>query len=361
MFFTRPGASARLLPLLLASVVLAAACDDPSTPEPSPPLAIVLMIGDGMGYGSLTAARLAGGPLHMDQLPHVADVETGSASSDITDSGAAATALATGTLTANRRIAMSPDGEPLRTVLEAARDRGMATGLVATSTLTHATPAAFAAHVEDRGQGWEIARQMAYSDPDLLLGGGRRYFTSRADGEDLTERFAARGCAILLTLPPEAGAPCALGLFAHQDMPSVLEGRTPALADMTRYAIETLGQHPDGFFLMIEGSQIDWAGHDNDGPRNTAETLDFDQAVAAAMAALAGRPNTLFLVTADHETGGLDAVLDDGEIVYSWTGTGHTARRVPLFGHGPGLDALGDVTSLDAIGRLMLELVRREP
>lgn len=333
-------------------------------------LGIVLLIGDGMGTGSLVAARLRAGMLATEGLPVRGELLTASTSDPITDSGAAATALATGVRTYNYAIGVGPDGTRLETVLEAAEQKGMSTGLVATSSVTHATPAAFAAHVTNRNEQYEIARQMAVSSGvDVLLGGGRQYFLpgSRPDGADLLAPLRARGCAYVeaeaaLTASVSAGTSCVVGLFATDHMPKVTEGRTPALVQMATAALSILQRDPDGFFLMIEGSQIDFAGHANDGEYNLAETLDFDAAVAAVLRVLKDRPNTLVVVTADHETGGLTAEpgATPGSIIFRWTTTGHTDAPVPLFARGKAAQELSGTHTIDHVGKLLLRLVREK-
>jgi alkaline phosphatase len=337
---------------------------------PSNGLGIVLLIGDGMGTGSLAAARLRAGMLAMEWLPVRGELLTASTSDPITDSGAAATALATGVRTYNYAIGVGPDGTRLETVLEAAEQKGMSTGLVATSSITHATPAAFAAHVANRAEQYEIARQMAVSSGvDVLLGGGRQFFLpgSRPDGADLLAPLRARGCTYVeaeaaLVASASSGTSCVVGLFAPDHMPKVTEDRAPALVEMATAALTILQRDPDGFFLMIEGSQIDFAGHANDGEYNVAETLDFDATVSAVLRVLKDRPNTLVVVTADHETGGLTAApgATSGSIVFRWTTTGHTDAPVPLFARGLKAQDLAGTHAIDRVGKLLLQLVREK-
>lgn len=350
--------------LLLLSLLLPG-CESVVHPSGTEPLGIVLMIGDGMGQGSVAAARIRAGELAMEALPVRGFLRTASTSHDVTDSGAAATALATGVRTYNGAIGVGPDRVPRLTVLEAAEGRGMATGLIATSALTHATPAAFAAHVPSRTMQMDIATQMASSGVDVLLGGGRRYFQSatRPDAVDLIERFRARGCALRDVADPllrPLDASCLVGFFADDAMPPVTNPRTPALAEMAVSALDVLRKDVDGFFLMIEGSQIDWAGHANAGDLHVAETLEFDAAVRAVRAVLKDRPNTVVIVTADHETGGLSAEPGPGpgEVIYRWTTGDHTAALVPLFAEGPSTERLSGTHSVDSVGSFLLRLVQ---
>ncbi len=334
---------------------------------------IILFIGDGMGEAQRTAARWASvgqnGLLAMDQLPFGGQAGTRSAGGEITDSAAAATALATGNKTDNGKIGILPDGTVVKTILELAQERGMAVGLVTNVQLADATPAAFAAHVAHRSQMTEIARQMLTHGIDVLLGGGEDEFLptyetgcypepgERDDGHNLIAEAIAAGytyiCdAVALTTLDTDRTTHLLGLFSDETMP---RPTTPSLAEMTRVALDILSQDPDGFFLMVEGGQIDRACHGNDAAYAITDTLELDQAVAAAQAFAALYPDTLLIVTADHETGGMSVHLDsnnapnqdgpfqmpDGTPFYvRWTTTGHTAVDVPVTAQGPWAEEL---------------------
>lgn len=347
----------------LALASMSGCAEAPTRPAGSAPLGIILLIGDGMGEGALAAARLRSGTLAIEQLPRRGSLATASSSSPITDSGAAATALATGVTTYNGAIGVGPDSLPRATVLEMAEERGMSTGLVTTSSITHATPAAFGAHVTSRSMQMEIARGLEGSGVDVLLGGGWRYFRSstRPDSEDLIERLRSRGCVYgeapeVLSRAVEAS--CLVGLFAGDGMPAITNGRAPTLAAMTTAALGVLLRDPDGFFLMVEGAQIDWAGHANDTERSISETLDFDAAVRAALQRVGHRPNTLIIITADHETGGLRVDGTSAETAqFRWTSTAHTAAPVPLFAIGPEAESLSGVPPIASVGDLLRGIV----
>ncbi|MFC1639629.1 alkaline phosphatase [Gemmatimonadota bacterium] len=362
---------------VLALATLAASCADAARPT-----RVILFIGDGAGTSYWTAASFATDDLAVKQFPVVGLVDTRSSDSKITDSAAAATAYASGIRTYNGAIGVDPDSNAVPTVLEVARQRGMATGLVATSSLTHATPAAFASHVSNRQRHWEIARQLAEAGVDVLLGGGRRYFEAagRTDGLDLLAAMAAEG-AVLLTqaefqeLDTDSVSKL-VGLFASDHMPDAYS-RVPSLPEMTAKALEVLDKDPDGFFLMVEGSQPDWRGHDNARLDSvTAEMLDLDRAIGLAFEYQRRHPSTLIVVTADHETGGLAlqlakpqpshygaaAATDTAaapELVARYTTGSHTASMVPLFASGPGAERFGGIKDNWFIGRLLLEAVRQ--
>ncbi len=404
--------------LAIASAALAASCAD----APTPPR-VILFIGDGAGTGCWSAAFVASDNLAVEQLPIGGLVDTQSSDSKVTDSAAAATAYAAGVRTYNGAIGVDPDTNVVPTVLEAARQRGMATGLVATSSLTHATPAAFASHVPDRNMQWEIARQMAAASVDVMLGGGRMYFDGarRSDGLDLLGALAVDHTVVLnegelRDLDPR-GVSGLVGLFANEHMPNAFS-RTPTLPEMTALAIEILDRDPDGFFLMVEGSQPDWRAHDNAALDSvTAEMLDLDRAIGVALEYQRRQPATLIVVTADHETGGLAVQLarprqshyamvaaadttaerirqvasaadretvaladsahallsrlagrlrmqsadtaSEPEIVARYATGSHTASMVPLFASGPGAASFGGIRENWMIGKLLLEAVRR--
>jgi alkaline phosphatase len=329
------------------------------------PTRVILFIGDGVGAAYWTAALLATDALAVQQLPVVGLVDTRS-TSYITDSAAGATAYATGVRTYNGAIGVGPDSLPRKTVLEIARERGLATGLVATSSITHATPAAFAAHVASRAEEFEIASQMARQDITVLLGGGRRFFdrAQRPDGQDLLGQMLR---SYTYVSSPDSLLPAAqrgparlLGLFAEQGMPKAM-GRSPSLAQMTRAALAVLTRDPDGFFLMVEGSQPDWRGHENAPLREVVdEMLDFDRAIAEAIEYQRGRPETLIVVVADHETGGLAIQADSaGMITARYTTTSHTGEMVPLFAGGPGAQRFAGILTSSRVGELLIDAVRR--
>jgi alkaline phosphatase len=273
------------------------------------PSSVILFIGDGMGAGQVAAAGLyAGGALSFEAFPYQGQVTTYSASSAITDSAAAATAMATGRKVNNGVIstAIPGDGAELRTVLEKAADAGKSTGLVTTTSITHATPAAFAAHEPSRSNNAQIAQDyLTQTQPNVLLGGNG--FMSGATAAGYTVVSDAAGLQALDT----DNTTFVSGQFAGGDMTYELDRAPtttqPHLSDMTAVALDMLDNDPDGFFLMVEGGRIDHAAHANDIERTVQEVLEFSRAVETAMdwIATSAALETLVLVTADHETGGL--------------------------------------------------------
>lgn len=359
--------------LFLSAVLLClSGCETyASRPEgETPPKNIIILIGDGMGAGHVTAAKTVSGTINMERFVIAGLVTTHPHGEYVTDSAAGGTAMATGFKTYNGAISVDPEGEVLKTVLEYAEEKEMSTGLVATSSITHATPAVFASHVDDRGKYGEIAEQMTGSGADVLFGGGLAWFipsseegSRRTDGTDLTAELETRMTVArsveefrLLSTDGPAAA------FIALEHPGGFAERGVALSELTEKAIGILSSDPDGFFLMVEGSQIDWSAHDRDCPGIIGEMLDFDGAVGTALD-FASDGETLVIVTADHETGGF-AVHNgsvEGNTVTgcAFTTGSHTGNMVPIFAYGPGAGALGGIHDNTEIGRIMIEYVSR--
>jgi len=273
---------------------------------------VIFLIGDGMGPNQiLLTSYLEGRELYMMQMPYTGLAITYSADSNVTDSAAAGTALASGYKTDNGFIGVLPNGEIVPSIAEVLDEHGYKTGVIATSRITHATPAAYYGHSNDRDAEQVLAEQLVNSNLTVALGGGWNYFdpTRRADRKDLISVAKGNGFDYITTkqeLMAYSGEKV-LGLFASSHMNSVTE-RTPAeplLPEMTAKAIEILSKDDAPFFLMVEGSQIDWEGHDNDAFGIWKEAVEFDEAVKVALDFAKENPDTLVVVTADHETGGL--------------------------------------------------------
>lgn len=337
-----------------------------------PPRNIVLMIGDGMGVGQVTAGYTTKGWLALEEFKVLGLVLTQAYGDEyITDSAAAATAMATGVTTYNGAIGVDKEETPRETVLERAQKLGIKTGLVVTCSITHATPASFVAHVPSRNMELEIAEQMSRASTDLYLGAGWQWFLPeskggvRTDGVNLIDTMKRRGYSYLST-PDEfnaldvAGSKRIIGLFARQDL-DWADKREPSLSAMTSTALRFLSASGDGFFLMVEGSQIDWAGHDRDSRRVAAEMNDFDDAIAAVLDFVKDHPETLVIVTADHETGGYalkDGSTSDKRIEGGFATDEHTGVMIPLFAMGPGAERFAGIQHNSDIGKNLLELLR---
>ncbi|NOU36699.1 MAG: alkaline phosphatase [Kiritimatiellaceae bacterium] len=326
-----------------------------------PPKNIILFIGDGMGLPQVTAGKVAKGNLEMERCPVTGLVTTWSASSLVTDSAAAATALATGVKTRNGALGMTPDEKPLKNIVEYAKEKGKSTGVAVVCALTHATPAGFIVHVPGRGQASEIAQQIAASDVDVLFGGGLNHFspTNNPSLPSLQEKMP-------VALTPEEfrklGTPTKAAALLYPVHPPYAAGREVSLKELTQKAIDILSQDKDGFFLMVEGSQIDWACHKNDGTNAVSEVVDFDNAVGAGLDFAARNGETLVIVTADHETGGF-ALLNGSVENKTVDKTGfihsdHTASMVPLFAYGPGSTVFSGVHDNTDIGNTMIRYIK---
>lgn len=323
-----------LVMLLAASCCLAA----------SAPKNVILIIGDGMGIGAITAARCVDcgpdGQLTLDKMPVTGLALTHAANSLVTDSAASGTALATGTKTNNGMIGQAPDGKRLRSILEAARDMGKSTAVVTTDALVGATPAAFYAHVASRNQGDDIAAQLIPSRVNVAFGAAPNAFVpksgdkaGRKDGRDLLAEARKRGYDVVNNADEmkQAASDRVLGVFA--------DGAMPPLEDMTSKAISVLSRNPRGFFVMVESCYPDKGGHANNGEIVVKGVLDLDAALRKALEFAEKDGQTLVLVTADHETGGL-AVQNPSDknpgYTPTWTGGGHTANMVAVYAFGPG-------------------------
>lgn len=350
-----------LLLMLLVSSVYAAA-----------PRNIILIIGDGMGIGAVTAARCAGpgqnGKLTLDTMPYTGFSITHPLGCLVTDSAAGGTALATGNKTSNGTVAMLPDGTRLHTILEAARDMGKSTGLITSDPVTGATPAAFATHVPDRGKVEDIAAQMIASRVTLLMGGGRKQFQlntekqhGRTDGRDLIADAKKRGYEVVFT-PEEmktSKADKLIGLFTEEDMD--YENIQPSLADMSAKGIDILNRNSKGFFLMIESAGIDHNEHANNAAVAVKNVLFLDEALQKALDFAKTNGDTLIVVTADHETGGFavqDQNKDNPKFAAQWTTGGHTANMVPIFAFGPGAELFTGVHQNTDLPKIMAKLWR---
>jgi alkaline phosphatase len=308
----------------------------------NPPKNIILMIGDGMGLSQMYATYTATKDnLNMTRCPNIALVKTFSENDYITDSGAAGTAIATGHKTTNGMIGMLTDKTPVTSILKYAENNGLATGLVATSSITHATPAAFIASVESRSMLEEIARQFLFTDIDVFIGGGYDNFGKRTDRLNLIDSLIARNYSVVKSIPEmmEVNQGKLAALLYPEHAPKYSEGRGDMLSLATSKAIDLLSSNEKGFFLMVEGSQIDWGGHDNDLGYVINETIDFDKACGVAMEFAERNGETLVIITSDHETGGLSIPggdLKSGKAEGKFSTGDHSAVPVLLFSKGPG-------------------------
>lgn len=332
-------------------------------PKTKHPKNIILMIGDGMGtsqvYAGYTAKK---GVMNITGMPVSGFSTTFSASDYITDSGAGGTALATGVKTNNASIGVDTKGQPVETILEMAEKRGLSTGLVSTSAITHATPASFIAHTSNRSKYADIAFDFLKTDIDVFIGGGYNHFARRADSLNLIDSLKAHGYLVARDLK-DVDVPSTqrlAALLADEHMPRMSKGRGNMLPEATEMALKMLKRNKKGFFIMIEGSQIDWGGHDNDVLYIVEEMVDFDNAVGKALQFASKNGETLVIVTADHETSGFGITggsISKGEVQGAFLSKDHTATMVPVFAYGPGSERFTGVQDNTEIFKKCVELL----
>ena len=327
------------------------------------PKNIILLIGDGMGTSQVYAGyTVKKGIMNITGMPVSGFSVTFSSSDYITDSGAGGTALATGVKTNNGSIGVDAKGMPVKSILEMAEESGLSTGLVSTSAITHATPASFIAHTPKRSNYEDIAYDFLKTDIDVFIGGGYNHFARRADSLNLIDSLKARGYFIARDLK-DVDVPSTqrlAALLADEHLPSMIKGRGNMLPDATEMALKMLKKNKKGFFIMIEGSQIDWGGHDNDAAYVVAETVDFDNAVGKALQFAAKNGETLVIVTADHETGGFGITggsITKGEVQGAFVSKDHTSTMVPVFAYGPGSGQFTGVQDNTDIFKKCVELL----
>jgi len=306
------------------------------------PKNIILLIGDGMGtaqvYAGYTAKK---GIMNITGMPVSGFSVTYSASDYITDSGAGGTALSSGVKTKNGSIGVDSSGMPVESILEMAEKRGLSTGLISTSSITHATPASFIAHTANRSKYSDIALDFLKTDIDVFIGGGYKDFAKRADSLNLIDSLKAHGYFIARNLKDVnvKSTTRLAALLADEHMPQMSKGRGNMLPDATKMALSILDKNDKGFFIMIEGSQIDWGGHANGAAYIVDEMVDFDNAVGKALEFAKNDGETLVIVTADHETGGFGIIggsIVTGDVQGAFLIKDHTATMVPVFAYGPG-------------------------
>lgn len=327
------------------------------------PQNIIFLIGDGMGIAQIQAGlTVNGGMLYLSYFKNVGFSKTHSADDYITDSAAGGTAMSTGKKTNNGMIGMTPDSVPVETILEIAESQGKSTGLVSTSSITHATPASFISHQLSRNMYEAIAADFLKTDFEVIIGGGYDNFAKREDGENLLQEFKDKGYKVLTDINDikrvEHGK--LVGLTAEKHNPPFDE-RKDMLPVASETALNILDDNKKGFFVMIEGSQIDWGGHANNTDYIVGEMLDFDYTVGEALKFAAKDKHTLVIVSADHETGGLALAGGDyekGEVTANYSTKSHTGIMVPVFAWGPGAEKFTGIMENTDIFKHMKELMK---
>ena len=350
---------------------------------------VILLIGDGMSASQITSYRLLkegpNGRIAVDNFPISGIVLTHSADAIITDSASSATAYSTGSKTKNGFLGVDQEGRILENLTEKLDNFGFVSALISTSEVTHATPAAFSSHVDSRRNTDEISSQMLESKVATILGGGRKFFLSaenggkRKDKRDLLEE-AKKSHKILmhkheLDITGITPSDRILGLFADEHLRDEENPENhssePTLTEMLRFSLERAEAAIDnqcrGSFVMVEGSQVDWAGHANNIDYLERELKEFDEATRYALEYAKKNPDTLVVVTADHETGGLLiepialSYYTGNNIKFSFNtaigGGSHTGVPVPVYAYGPGsLNFSGTLDNTDVYRAILSAL-----
>lgn len=362
--------------IYLILLVTSFSCKPQITNEEVPPKAknVILLIGDGTGLSQISSAfYFKKTSPNYARFKSIGLIKTSSSREEVTDSAAGATAFASGIKTYNGAVGVADDSTEVKTLVEIVSPLHIKTGLISTSSIQHATPASFYAHVINRGLYEDIAADMVVSDIDFFAGGGTQFFNRRKDGKNLLEDLETKGFELdttaLGTFSSIKQYPKMGYLLAENAMDPVAKGRGDFLPKATELGIQFLNKDTDNpnFFLMVEGSQIDWGGHDNNAAYLISELIDFDDAIGKALDFAEKDGNTLVIVTADHETGGFTLAstlktAEDGttysdynEITGTFSTNGHSATLIPVFAYGPGAEAFSGIYENTEIFHKILE------
>lgn len=304
---------------------------------------VILMIGDGMSLMDVYAAWVCNrGRLWLDNAQYIGLSATHCTDKLITDSGAGGTALATGHKTKYHAVGVDPEGKPLTTIIDLAKRKDKDAGIAVTCRLWDATPADFCCHNINRDNEQEIVADYPTSGVDFAFGGGAKYFTNRKDGRNIFEELKNQGYYIARTWEElekwKSGKVFCVPYEVDTPLP---DERGDLLARATMKGISLMNQNKNGFYMMVEGSQLDDYGHFNQLDMLMKELHDFDRTIGEVMKWAAKDGETLVVVTADHETGGLTlhgGDLATGRIEAKFASTGHTGVMVPVYAFGPGAE-----------------------
>ena len=329
---------------------------------------IIYLIGDGMGISSVSMMQVESGynTIIFDKADNVALQKSYSADNRVTDSAASGTALATGYKTNNTFIGCTPDGVAVESLMDVAKTKGKATGVVVTTYLQHATPAAFYAHTESRHNYGIITEQLVTSSLDVAIGGGMGHFKElyKEQAEDVIKSHGFSLVEELEALKRESGQKRTLALLADWEVGS---NSGSYLADATREALRLLESRGEdrGFVLMVEGSLIDGMGHANNAQAQQLEMQSFMDAVEVAVEYAKTHEDTLVVVTADHETGGLSIVSADANfnlseqgVEYRWTTNGHSGVMIPIYLYGTGCECINGIVENTDIAKTLKGLIK---
>lgn len=324
---------------------------------------VIVLIGDGTGLTQLYSAYEANNRfLNIYTMPYSALSITNCSDRRVTDSGAGGTAISCGQKTYYRAIGVDKDTLPIPTMLELFKKMGKKTGIIVSCDLNHATPGSFIAHVKDRAMYEEIAEFYLNGNCDIFLGGGKKRFDNRKDGRNLVKEIQKQGYEVvynereLLNTKTDRIA----GFFAENHLPLYKE-RGKIMQTALRTTIDRFKDNKEGFFIMLEGSQIDMQAHENHFPEMIDEALDFDACVGIALDFARKDKNTLVVITADHETGGLTLPVAGKDMdTCKWTTTGHTAAPIIIYAEGPGSENFHGVIQNDKQFHIIMDAATRK-
>ena len=309
---------------------------------------VILMIGDGMSLAHMYTAWTANrGQLWLENAQYTGMSKTWCTNRLVCDSGSGGTALATGQKTCYHAVGTDPQGNPLTTLCDLAKAKGKSAGIAVTCRLWDATPCDFSCHNLDRDKEQELIGDYPTSGIDYAFGGGAKYFTNRADGRDIFKELEANGYHVSRTWDDLAAWKSGKVFAVPYDVDTPLpDERGDLLARASLKGIELLNQNRNGFFMMVEGSQLDDYGHFNQLDLLMKETLDFDHTIGKMMKWAAQDGETLVVVTADHETGGLtlvDGNKDEGKVTCCFSTKSHSGVMVPVYAFGPGSEQFSGI------------------
>jgi alkaline phosphatase len=332
------------------------------------PKNIIILIGDGMGLSQVSASLLLDETNPYQKFSTIGLINTSSADNLVTDSGASGTAYSTGYRTKNKMIGVDENGKSLINILEVAKSKEKSTGVVVTCSVTNATPATFLVHNGNRKEEFVIAEQILKSNVDFLVGAGTDFFLpqtlggKREDGKNYIDSMKAKGYSIITdtsNISKLASYKKAFGIFGNYALPWANK-RKFTLGELTTSALTSLNTDKDGFVLMVEGSQIDWADDKNDKTYLFGELKDFNTAISAAVNFAEKDKSTLIVVLADHDTGSLGLSGKNkttGELELVWATRFHTANFVGVFAYGPGSQIFNGFLKNFEVGRKLYNLV----
>ena len=325
------------------------------------PTNIILMIADGAGLSQITASMYKNqNKSNLENFKVIGLQKTHSENSLITDSAASGTAMACGIKTVNGAIGVDSKNRSYQSILKICEKKGYNSGIIVTSSIVHATPASFYANVISRADYQEIAYQLSESQVDFFIGGGEKHFIKRNDKKNLITEMKDWEFVDGLN-QFDSSTSTKVGYFiSYDEPPSLIEGRKPGLDIGLNSMLKKLNSLNEPFFLLVEGSQVDWGGHDNDLEYITSEYIEFDKAIGVALKFVKENPNTLLVVTADHETGGLGITSKNVERLNSkvrFSTKGHTASMVPVFSIGVGSKEFSGIyDNTEIFNKMMLQI-----